>query len=500
MKGASGLAADLFLGIDVGGSVVKAAVFSDRGEEIACGRFRLGTVSTAPGRNERDLEDIWSAVCAAIRQALERVSGGAGRIAAIACVGHGNGLYLLDRHLRQVRPGIVSSDTRAEGLLTAMAEHPAAGEIMQRRGQRFGGSEPTLLMRWLDQHEPDVCACTAHVLLCKDYIRFRLTNTLGTDLFDATGAGLVVRGSRHWDKASLQALNLGRWISKLPPIQDSFDICGAVTPDCSAATGLRSGTPVAVGTMDLEAVTFAMGSVDPSHFAIASGTWNLGMVIVDAFRSADLPLMQSRCHGDRATLISAGSPTGVGNVSWLLGEMFGQAQPDWPEIEGQLAQHRPDLSAPIYLPYINGQSGHPQAGFMGVTSMTDRWNLIAAVYQSAAFTYRQSRAEIERLTTNHFTLAKLSGAAAKSPAWSQIIADVLAMPVETSAGSEEGALGCAIVAAIACGRFPSLESATAAMTRPDRRFEPRTEFLDHYEHRFTRFQKLQEALAPWWAS
>lgn len=500
MTGMAQLAADLFLGIDVGGSVVKAAVFSDGGDEIACGRFPLGTVSTVPGRNERDLEGTWMAVCTAIRQVIERVPGGAQRIAAIACVGHGNGLYLLDRTLRQVRPGIVSSDTRGDALLDQMVRHPAAREITQRRGQRFGGSEPALLMRWLDQHEPDVRDRTAHVLFCKDYIRFRLTNTLGTDLFDATGAGLVVRGTRAWDEESLLALTLGPWISKLPPIQNSFDIGGTVTPDCAAATGLRAGTPVAVGTMDLEAVTFAMGSIDPGHFAIATGTWNLGMVIVDAFRSAELPLMQSRCHGDRATLISAGSPTGVGNVSWMLGEVFGQAQPDWAEIERQLAQTRPERAGPIYLPYINGQAGRPQAGFMGVTGLTSRHDLIAAVYQSAAFICRQSRAEIERLTTNRLSLAKLSGAAAKSPVWSQIIADVLAMPVETSAGSEEGALGCAIVAAIACGRFPSLVSAVAAMTRSENRFEPRAEFLDHYEYRFTRFQKLQEALAPWWAS
>ncbi len=488
----------LFLGVDIGGSVVKAAAFDAHGREVACSGSRLSIVQTAPGRNERAPDDMWNATASAIRKVVSRVPGGAPRIAALSCAGHGNGLYLLDQELRPLGHGIVSSDTRAESLLAGFENHPDARPVTLRRGQRFGSAEPSLLMSWLDRCEPERSRQVAHIVMCKDYVRLCLTGRLEMDLCDASGAALVDIVSHQYSVQNLDILGLSHWVPKLPPLRSSTAVCGGVSASAAQVTGLREGTPVAAGAMDLEAVTLGSGVLDEAHLVMSAGTWNIAMQVLEQPTLDPLPLMQAICRNGTRYLLAEGSPTGAVNLAWLLGEILDMQSPDWDRINDLVESLPPEATQIIHLPFINGSAGDPQAGFLGITGATRRAHLLRAVYESTAFMHRLHRDELVEVTGRPPRCGRLSGGVARSPTWSQMFADVLGIRVEVSEGTELGALGCAMIAAVAIGRFADLEDAVGAMNRTACAYTPGDRLEEIYDRKFGMFARLQQALRPHW--
>jgi L-xylulokinase len=490
----------VFLGIDIGGSVVKAAAFDGDGHEIACSGGHLASVHPAAGRNERQPEDMWQAVVTAVRGVIAALPGGAATIRAIGCAGHGNGLYLLDENGQALGRGIVSSDTRGAALLAEFEAHGDAPSIMRRRGQRFGTSEPSMLMSWLDRHEPERVGRVGAILLCKDYVRLRLTDRLGTDLCDASGGALIEVTSQTYAHENFHRIGLSHWLEKLPAIDRSTTIVGGVTAAAAAETGLAEGTPVVAGTMDLEAVALGSGVLDETQLVVSAGTWNIVVQILDRPALDPLPLMQAQCRDGSRYLLSEGSPTGAANLNWVLHEILHTSDPDWGDVNALVAGLPPEASSLIHLPFINGSLGSRQGGFLGITGDVGRAHLLRAVYEGSAFMQRLHAAELLAVTRISPRCGRLSGGVARSPVWSQIFADVLGMRIEVSEGSELGALGCAIMAAVAVGRHASLEDAVGAMSRIARTYEPDARRQAIYNRKYHRFLDVQKALMPCWGA
>jgi L-xylulokinase len=488
----------VFLGIDVGGTVVKAAAFDGDGREIACCGSQLPTVHRLPGRNERLPEDMWNAVVVAVRGVISILPEGAASIRSIGCAGHGNGIYLLGADHRALGHGIVSSDTRGQALLKSFEAHPDASRITARRGQRFGASEPTLLMSWLDRHEPDRVARTAVVLFCKDYIRFRLSGTIGTDLCDASGAALIDVETQLYAEENFHRLGLSAWLPKLPPIERSTTVVGSVTQVAARETGLRPGTPVVAGTMDLEAVALGSGLLDGNRMGMSAGTWNIALQVLDQPVRDPLPLMQSQSLDGTRFLLTEGSPTGAANLAWLVRDLFGVEVPDWLQIEGQVGNLAPQDAGIVHLPFINGSRGEAQGCFLGIAGEVGRPHMLRAVFESTTFMLRSHMAELVRVTGRAPEAIRLSGGVTRSRVWSQMLADVIGLPIEVSQGTELGALGCAILGAAAVGHYGSLGEAVLGMSRISHCLEPDTDRHGIYGEKYRVFKSAHDALLPHW--
>lgn len=490
----------VFIGIDIGGSVVKAAAFDAQGREVACCGRRLPTSHPLPGRNEREPEAMWRAVAAALREVVAKLPGGPGSVASLCCAGHGNGLYLLDENLQALGRGIVSSDTRASSLLAEFQAHPHASSVTKRRGQRFGIAEPSLMMTWLDRHDPDLVRRAAFLILCKDYVRLRLTGRVETDLCDASGAALINIIYHGYDHDNFHELGLSHWLAKLPPLRLSTEVCGGVSEAAAAETGLLEGTPVAAGMMDLEAVTLGSGVLDDTHLVMSAGTWNIDMQVMDRPCLDPLPLMQSSCRDGTHYLLAEGSPTGAANLAWLLGDILDMPDPQWPEINRLVAALAPQETRLVHLPCINGGLGTEQGGFLGIMGDTGRPHLLRAVYESSAFMHRFHAAELLSVTGQPVSCGRLSGGVTRSDVWSQMFADILGIRIEVSDSTEIGALGCAICAATAAGRHADLEVAVQAMTRMARSYEPDEKYAVVYRQKYELFLEMKNALQPHWSA
>lgn len=264
------------------------------------------------------------------------------------------------------------------------------------------------------------------------------------------------------------------------------------------ATGLRPGTPVVAGTMDLDAVALGSGVTRPGELAVCAGTWSINLVIQDEPAGAPFPLMQCLDQDGQRIVVVEGSPTSATNLAWFKDGLLGDSL-DYTRINELVASIAPEASRLVYLPYIHGGLGAPRAAFIGLGIENRPADLLRALFEGVVFKHRSHVRDLIRVTGSQLHVARLSGGAARSDVWAQMFADVLEMPVEVAAGSELGALGCAICAAVAAGTYRSFDSAIQGMVRIGRRFEPKPETVEVYRHKGADWERVDRRLGPTWA-
>ena len=485
------------LGIDNGGTVAKAALFDSAGHELACHGSRVPTAAAPHGWAERDAQALWLASAEAVRGVLAKAQVDPHAVTAVACTGHGNGLYLTDEQGHPTRPGIYSTDSRAQAIVDRWLADGVDRAARPLTRQGLWAGQPNALLAWLAEHEPETLARSRWALMCKDYLRLRLTGQAGAELTDWSGTSLLNVVSREFDPRVLALFGLTDIEQLLPPLLRCDQVAGTVTAEAAAATGLAEGTLVAGGLFDIDACSLAAGLTDQHHISLAAGTWGCNQSLCR--EPLDDPgLFMASCYAiDGWYLLLEGSPTSAGNLDWFLREWM----PDGPSDDAYELASRlvgsvdPRDSEVIFLPYLYGSG--PVAGvkgaLLGLEAGHTRAHVLRAVYEGVAFAHWQ---HIQRLLTfgPRPDSVRCTGGAARSAVWMQMFADVFGLSVEVPAGSELGALGAAITAAVAAGLHADLPSAVAAMTRMERRYEPDPALTSVYAARCARSQAAADAL------
>jgi L-xylulokinase len=495
------------LGIDNGGTVSKAALFTLAGEEVAAAGRKIETVEPAPGHAERDAEALWRSTAEAVREALGRSGVPPRDVACVACAGHGNGLYLIDGDGRPVRPGIYSTDSRAKAIVDRWRSEGLGERALPKTAQCLWPGQPNALWAWLREHEPESVARTRWVLMCKDYIRFRLTGEARAELTDWSGASLMNVVEARADDAVLDLFGIGDLRDRIPPLALTSEICGRVTDRAAAETGLAPGTPVAGGMFDIDACGLAAGMVDERVMTLVAGTWGCNLYI-DRKPLVDKDLFMTSCYSIPGYwLMLEGSPTSAGNLEWFVAEMLG------PDRAALAAQGRSaydlcnELAAsvdarapgPVFLPFLYGSNAHPSAKacLVGLEGRHTRAHVIRAAYEGVVFAHLWHLQRLLQFRARPDAI-RFTGGAARSAVWVQMFADAFQIPVEVPAGSELGALGAAIAAAVACGMYTGFPEAAAAMTRIARRHEPDPALAGAYAEKYGRYRKCLAALDGYW--
>jgi L-xylulokinase len=491
------------LGIDVGGTVVKAVLFDLDGVPVAAGHARSASRHPQPGWAERDADDVWSACATAVRACLDQAADtlpewpGPAAIAGVGLVGHGDGAYLVDRHGVPVL-AIAATDGRAVGEARALA----TDRVLAMSGTHpFPGSPPALAA-WLAVHEPGVLDRSAAWLMSKDWLRFRLTGEICTDETDASGAFTDVSTGEYSDEL-IETAGFTAWRRLLPPIRHSADVVGGVTADAAAATGLAVGTPVVCGAHDCDGAAIGMGAIEPGHLSLIAGTFSINQVVTPVL-ATDPRWQARRFVRPGESLAMATSPASASNLDWFLRE-FGPGGPDAlgtvnADVAGLAGPTGPagiDAStSPVFLPFIYGapHGFRGGGGFVGVRAGHTRAHLLRAVFEGVVCNHR---AHVEALRDG-FTLTgavRLTGGGARSAVWTQMFADALAMTVEIPTADEAGALGAAVLAGWGVGVWPSLTDAVVATTSVRARFEPTAAGMERFETLYRRYRRVVEALS-----
>jgi xylulokinase len=448
-----------FIGIDSSTTATKALLMDDQGAVVAIGRSEYDFETPRPLWSEQSPHLWWDATVIAIREAIAQAGIDGDAVAGIGLTGQMHGLVLLDNDGEVLRPSILWNDQRTQAECDEIRARVGQEELIAITGNDAltGFTAPKIL--WVRNNEPDVFARVAHVLLPKDYVRFRLTDTYAIDRAGGSGTILFDLAARDWSDEVARVLDIPmEW---LPPTFEGPDVTGVVTEEAAALTGLRPGTPVMAGGGDQAANGVGVGAVVPGVVAMSVGT--SGVV----FAAADRPVVEpaGRLHAFCHAVPGMWHLMGVmlsaaGSYKWFK-ETFA---PDltYDELNDAAAQVPAGSEGLVFLPYLTGErTPHPdplaRGAFVGLTVRHGLGHMARAVMEGVAFGLRDS---VELMAAEmELGEVRVSGGGASSDLWLRIIADVIGLPVRVVGTAESAAHGAAMLAAVGAGAFDSVAEA-----------------------------------------
>jgi sugar (pentulose or hexulose) kinase len=498
---------DWLLGIDAGLTNVKAAVYDGSGTERGVGVASPESLAPAPDHAERDLEDLWTVVATAVSGAIEGAPVPASGIAGVGVTAHGHGLYALDASGEPVRNGIESRDNRAAGVRAEWAERGLLESVEAVAGYRPFAGDPLCLLAWLKREEPDAYDAIHTVLFCKDYLKHRLTGTVCTDEMEASV--FTDHSTGEYATDLLDALGIGEVADALPPVTPSWEVCGEVTATAAAETGLEAGTPVASGLHDVGATALGSGVHRDGQAMLIVGTWGQSIVVRDEHpdaASAGSGGSITRRYLEDTWLVYRGNRSAATCLDWFAERCGADWQREAEEAgespyevyERVVESVPPGAEGLLFHPFLHGSTARPsaRAGFYGLRESHGPAEMLRAVYEGVAI----AQCEGIRAIADPASLStvRIGGGGARSPAWVGIFADLLGEPVEVADGSEAGARGAAVCAAVATGVYPSHAEAVDAMVGVERVHDPDPADAGTYRHLQTTFREALDRIEPTW--
>lgn len=497
-----------YLGLDNGGTSTKASIFTKEGKEVCTVSTDTKMITSYPGFTERDMDEMWEANCRVIKGVIAKSGISADEIAAVACCGHGKGLYLWDKNGKPARNGIISTDRRAQDYVDRWIADGTEKKVFEISCQHIMACQPVSLLAWLKDNEPETLSNVQWVFECKDYVRFRLTGEAFAEKTDYSGANLLNLHTEKYDSELMKLFGLEEFMDALPPLRGSFDICGGVSEQAATLTGLAAGTPVAGGMFDIDACALAVNVTNEDHICMIAGTWSINEYIRKEPVMDGKILMNSLFSIPGYYLIEESSATSAGNNEWfiktLMPELVQQCKAEGKNIYAKGDEFVGSLTAqdycPIFFPFLMASNVNPKAlgSFIGLSNYHTRAHIMRSVYEGIAFSHRYHLEKLLATRKIPPVSIHLAGGAAHSTIWTQIFADIMKMPIETVQANETGTLGCAMAAAVACGDYPDIQAAAKNMTKISRIVHPVEKNVESYEKKYRVYLRLIEALNPVW--
>ncbi len=373
--------------------------------------------------------------------------------------------------------------------------------------QSIWSGQPVALLAWFRDHQPDSLHQARWILMCKDYIRYRLTGEPYAEITDMSGSSLMNVRDVMYDSELLREFGLEPCLDKLPPLKYSAEICGYVSKEASEQTGLKKGTPLAGGLFDIDACAIATGITDDEKLCIIAGTWSINEYISTQPVVSKSLFMTSLYCMPGYWLTTEASATSASNLEWFVTEFLEDNATLTADTEKSVYDACNDLVAGIsphdsqimFLPFLYGSNveADAKACFLGLKGWHHNAHVLRALYEGVVFSHKM---HIEKLLAyrNMPQVARITGGAARSEVWCQIFADVLQIPIEIMSGTELGTLGAAMCAGVATGHFPSLESAANNMVHVVRTILPNSENKTVYEKKYDTYKKTLETLSSLW--
>jgi sugar (pentulose or hexulose) kinase len=494
------------LGIDIGTSVVKSVLFDVQGREVVVARRESQVSRPHPNWSEADMELVWALTLATLKEVAADGRGDA--VLGIGITGTCCGAWLVDAQGSPVRTAILWNDGRAADILEEWQRSDLFRAIFAISGNALFPGYTLSVLAWLQRNEPDTLASARWLLNSKDWIRFKLTGEIAGEESDCSYLPFDIR-RRALSPELFRLAGINDQLRLIPRLQHGFDTAGAVTPAVAAATGLRAGTLVAAGLVDVVASTLGAGAWRPGQACSIVGTSMLNSLVSASpmFEPAGIGVQAVMPGG--AWLRSLVNTSGTLNLDWMLGVLADEEKRAaaarkisvFDLVEALIEQVPIGAEGVMYHPYVNTAgvvspfvNPTARAQFFGIGVHHTRAHLIRAVYEGVALAMLDAYENMPEPCEE----VLLSGGGARSPFWSQMFADAMGRSVLVAAGSEFGARGAAMMAGIGAGVYRDLGEA-AATVQIVRRHKP--DFAAHQRYRALYelyrviYQQLQDA---WW--
>lgn len=485
----------LVLGLDISTTAAKALLIDARGAVVGSASTPVRLLSPRPLWFEENPQDWWRSACESIRQALGQAGASGGDVLAIGLTGQMHGLVLLDAEGQVLRPAILWNDQRTAAQCDEIRAIVGAQRLIQITGNDAltGFTAPKIL--WVRENEPEVYARVAHILLPKDYVRYRLTGSYAVDKADGSGTILFDLEKRTWSAEMLELLHIP--LEWLPETYEGTAITGQITPEAAQATGLLAGTPVVAGGGDQSAQAVGVGAVAPGVAALTLGTSGVVFTTTPAAVIEPHARLHAFCHAVpgrwhvMGVMLSA-----AGSLQWYH-DALAPSVPI-PELVQEAGSAPPGSEGLLFLPYLAGErTPHPdplaRGAWFGLNVRHGRAHLTRALLEGVAFGLKDNFDLMRSLLPGEIREVRVSGGGAQSDLWLQIIADVLNAELTPAKVTEGAAYGAALLAGVAAGLWPSVEDASRSVFVAGKPVVPNPAAAERYEPYYRLYRELYPA-------
>lgn len=482
----------LYIGVDLGTSAVKLLLMDAEGriQKIVSKEYPIYFPN--PGWSEQKPEDWFEQTMLGMKELIAEAD--KSQIAGISFGGQMHGLVILDKDDQVIRPALLWNDGRTSKECDYLNQVIGKEKLSAYTANiAFTGfTAPKIL--WVKNKEPENFAKIAKIMLPKDYIAYKLTGVNCTDVSDASGMLLLDVKNRCWSKEMCDIC--GITVDMLPKLYESYECVGTITEEIAKELGIPASVKVAAGAGDNAAAAVGTGTVGDGMCNISLGTSGTIFISSKNFGVDKFNALHAFAHADGSYHLMGCMLSAASCNKWWMEDIIG-TEDYGKEQEGisKLGENHV-----YFLPYLMGERSphnNPNARgtFIGMTMDTTRADMTQAVLEGVAFALRDSL-EVAKSLGIQLERTKICGGGAKSPLWKKMIANILNLKVDVIESEEGPALGGAMLAAVACGEYASVEEAAAKIVKIIDTVEPEPELVAKYEVRYQQFKEIYPACKP----
>jgi len=472
------------LGIDIGTSGLKAGLFDETGRRLALVYRESVYLSLPPGHREQMPDVWWENLCGAVSEVLQQSDVPACSIVGIGLCGFHHCPVFLKANGEPARPVMLLHDARLPRAREEMKQEGILEQIETMTQSMVSAGHFPPVFYYIAKHDPEAIRNTSWILLAKDYIRFKLTGKIGTELCDATGTNLIEPGERSWSQKLCDILSVPT--NALPEIACSERIAGQITDQAAACTGLMPGTPVVYGGGDSHCALLGLGCVNGGDTGLLLGTNSTLRMVFDRFVSHPETKVWVQHHvTPEQYTVSASSMAGASVLNWFRQTFYQELSSNktrnvYAHLEKAASRIPPGSRGVLFLPYIYGERSpfydpDTSGAFLGLKYWHTREDLLRSVFEGVALNIANCYELIEECAQKHDSqlgAIRIGGGGSQSTLWHQIMADCLRQSIHIMNISEAGSLGAALLAGIGIGLYASYSEAIDVAVKEQCVIEP----------------------------
>ena len=480
----------LFVGVDLGTSAVKLLLMDENGKikNIVSKEYPL--YFPHPGWSEQKPEDWFAQSMEGLKELLEGFD--KDQVKGISFGGQMHGLVALDKEDKVIRPAILWNDGRTAKQTDYLNQVIGKEKLSEYTANiAFAGfTAPKIL--WMKENEPENFAKIEKIMLPKDYLAYRLSGSFCTEYSDASGMLLLDVEHKCWSAKMLEVCGITE--AQLPKLYESWEVVGTLKAEIAAELGISENVKVIAGAGDNAAAAVGTGTVGNGRCNISLGTSGTIFISSKTFGVDSNNALHSFDHADGYYHLMGCMLSAASCNKWWMDEIL-KTKEYSKEQEGitKLGENHV-----FYLPYLMGErSPHndpkARATFIGMSMDTTREEMTQAVLEGVAFGLRDSL-EVARSLGIKIERTKICGGGAKSPLWKKIIANVMNLKVDVIESEEGPGYGGAMLAAVGCGEYDSVQEAADQLVKVVDTVEPDAKLVAKYEAKYQQFREIYPAL------
>ena len=453
------------LGIDLGTSATKTVLFDEKGNVVCSASREYPLYQPKNGWAEQEPADWYNAGIETIAEVVKNSGVAKEDIVSLGISGQMHGLVMLDENGGVLRPSIIWCDQRTAKECDELTEKLTREKLIEITANPALTGFTASKILWVKNNEPEIFEKCRHILLPKDYLRFKLTGDFATEVSDASGMQLLDVPNRCWSQVMIDALGIKE--EYLPKVYESPEVTGRINAETAAKTGLSTETLVVGGAGDNAAAAVGMGVVEEGRAFTTIGTSGVVFAHTDAPVIDKGGRVHTFCCAVPGKWHVMGVTQGAGlSLQWFKRELCEEGA-NYDIMTAQADKIPVGCDRLVYLPYLMGErtphlDPDCRGVFFGISAMHTRAHFIRAVLEGVSYSLYDCICVLKGMNISPDQML-VCGGGGKSAFWRQMLCDIFAVPVRTAKSSEGPALGVAVLAAVGAGIYPSVEEACKVM-------------------------------------